>query len=95
DGAICIVTTEDGKKFYAFSGPDGKAVFHGEIPVGGANADIQPKVTYSPSTDMPFSLVEEALGITQATVSEQAQQSGMPIERNQTQPRAPGNCGEP
>ncbi|CAF4729319.1 unnamed protein product, partial [Rotaria socialis] len=36
DGAICIVTNEDGKKFYAFSGPDGKAVFHGEIPVGGA-----------------------------------------------------------
>ncbi|CAF1588407.1 unnamed protein product [Rotaria magnacalcarata] len=92
DGAICIATNAEGKKFYAFSGPDGKAVFYGEIPPGGANADIKPKVTYSASSDMPFSQVEAKLGITQETVSKQ---SGMPIERNQTQPRPPGNCGEP
>ncbi|CAF4512024.1 unnamed protein product, partial [Rotaria magnacalcarata] len=49
DGAICIATNAEGKKFYAFSGPDGKAVFYGEIPPGGANADIKPKVTYSAS----------------------------------------------
>lgn len=95
-GVICIMTVEDGKKFFSYSGSDKNATVYGTInhdgTVTGRIENIAPNPSLRDGRSFTFDIVGDKLNITREDVW---RQSGMPNERGHNLPRAPEICAEP
>jgi len=95
-GVICILTMEDGNKYFSYSGSDKNATVYGTIKPDGTISCHMENIATQPDLRngrvFTFDNVGAKLNITKVDVQIQ---SGMPNERGRDTPRAPETCAEP